>query len=80
MKPWTEPEKLMNFLSKEAGPQLEISRKIACMIHACLNEVEQLAAHQGQMEQDVRSEQYEWCRLVAMIIEMTLQQEKEIGN
>ena len=51
------------------GPLMEESRDLAKAIYKNLAEMEQLSGEQGQIEQNKKAEEYEWCRLCALIIE-----------
>lgn len=55
---------------RQAGPREHRSLHAAHAIFDNLAEIEQLAGEQGALYQDYRAERYEWCRLVAMVIEV----------
>ncbi len=55
---------------RQAGPREHRSLHAAQAIFDNIAEIEQLAGEQGQLCQDDRVERYEWCRLVAMVIEV----------
>ncbi len=55
---------------RQAGPREHRSLHAAQAIFENIAEIEQLAGEQGQLYQDDRAERYEWCRLVAMVIEV----------
>ncbi len=54
---------------KQEGPREHRSLHAAQAIFENIAEIKQLASEQGQLYQDYRVERYEWCRLVAMVIE-----------
>lgn len=58
---------------RQAGPREHKSVHAAQAIFDNIAEIEQLAGEQGQLYQDDRAERYEWCRLVAMVIEIYIQ-------
>ena len=55
---------------RQAGPCEQRSVHAAQAIFDNIAEIEQLAGEQGALYQDDRAERYEWCRLVAMVIEV----------
>ncbi len=55
---------------RQARPMEHRSLHAAQAIFDNIAEIEQLAGEQGQLYQDDRAERYEWCRLVAMVIEV----------
>ncbi len=61
---------------KSAGPREHRSLHAAQAIFDNIAEIEQLAGEQGALYQDDRAERYEWCRLVAMVIEVYLPPEQ----
>ena len=57
---------------KQPGPRDPRSVHIAQGLYDHLEEIEMLANEQGQLYQDTRAARQEWCRLVAMLIEVYL--------
>ena len=56
-------------LKNEPGPRMELSRKIAREIYERLGELEERSAQAGMVESYESAEKYEWCRLVAILLE-----------
>ena len=64
---------------RQTGPREHRSLHAAQAIFDNIAEIEQLAGEQGQLYQDDRAERYEWCRLVAMVIEVYMGKTEPIG-
>lgn len=67
-KPATGLEELG--ILRQPGPREHRSLHAAQAIFDNIAEIERLAGEQGTLYQDDRVERYEWCRLVAMVIEV----------
>ena len=61
---------------RQAGPREPRSLHAAQAIFEHIAEIEQIAGEQGALYQDDRVERYEWCRLVAMVIEVYIPPDK----